>query len=418
MSGDTATLGSRLRRCFSREHAVFAGIFAVTMLGLLSIGATLPVLPRYVKGPIGAGNVSVGIVIGAFAITGLACRPLAGHFADARGRRPAVILGALLSAAASALYFVPAGVPGLIVARLFLGAGEGMVYTAGSAWVIDLAAPARRGRVIGLYGLAIWGGLSLGPSIGELLLHAGGFDLVWAFALGAPLLAAAIATRIPESSYRGSGQFAGKGAFLSREALRPGLALSLGVIGFAAVAAFIVLHLDALGIGHGTTAFTAFAATVVASRILLGSLPDRIGPGRCAMGAGLVEAAGLVAIGAAPSLAVALLGAMAMGGAFALLFPSLALIVLEGVPEERRGVAMGTFTAFFDLGMGVGAPLAGAAASLGGYPDAFYVAAACALGSIAVSRWAQRSGSEQAAVIAAAERSQSGVAAPSALARR
>ena len=54
---------------------------------LLSIGATLPVLPQYVKGPIGSTDLAVGIVIGAYAITGLACRPIAGSIADDRGRR-------------------------------------------------------------------------------------------------------------------------------------------------------------------------------------------------------------------------------------------------------------------------------------------------------------------------------------------
>ena len=56
-----------------------------------------------------------------------------------------------------------------------LGAGEGTVFTAGSAWIVDLAPPERRGRVIGLYGLAVWGALSVGPLIGELLLHASGY---------------------------------------------------------------------------------------------------------------------------------------------------------------------------------------------------------------------------------------------------
>ena len=70
----------------SPAHAAFAGIFVVTLLGLISVGATLPVLPRYVKGPLDGGDLEVGIVTGAFAITGLACRPLAGHFADRRGR--------------------------------------------------------------------------------------------------------------------------------------------------------------------------------------------------------------------------------------------------------------------------------------------------------------------------------------------
>ena len=125
-----------LRARISPRRAAFAGIFVVTGLGLLSVGATLPVIPRYVKGPLDAGDVSVGFVTGAFAITGLACRPIAGHLADRRGRRMVVIGGALMTAMAGALYFIPAGVPGLVVARLFLGAGEGAVYTAGSAWVV------------------------------------------------------------------------------------------------------------------------------------------------------------------------------------------------------------------------------------------------------------------------------------------
>ncbi len=178
----------------SASRRAFAGIFAVTALGLLAVGATLPVLPRYVSGPLGAGDLTVGIVTGAFAATGLLFRPIGGAFADSRGRKPVVVVGALLTAAAGCLYFVPAGVPGLIVARLCLGAGEGMVYTAGSAWIVDMSPADRRGRIIGLYGLAIWGGLSVGPPLGELLRTHAGYDAVWALAAAAPLLGAAIAT--------------------------------------------------------------------------------------------------------------------------------------------------------------------------------------------------------------------------------
>ena len=59
----------------------------------------LPVLPRYVHGPLGYGDVAVGVVIGAYAITGLLLRPFAGRLADRRGRKPTVLLGTLLLAA-------------------------------------------------------------------------------------------------------------------------------------------------------------------------------------------------------------------------------------------------------------------------------------------------------------------------------
>jgi MFS family permease len=157
------------------------------------------------------------------------------------------------------------------------------------------------------------------------------------------------------------------------------------VVGFAAVSAFIVLALDQRGIGHGAEVFSVFAGTVVATRFVGGSLPDRIGAARCAIGAGTIEAVGLVLLGAAQALPVAIVGAMCMGAAFSLLFPSLSLLAVNRVPPERRGAAMGTFTASFDLGMLVGSPAVGAAAALGGYGAAFYLAAASALACAAIS---------------------------------
>ena len=365
-------------------RTAFAGIFVVTALGLLAVGATLPVLPRYVDGPLDGSDFDVGVVTGAFAITGLACRPLAGRLADQRGRKLVVIGGAISTAIAGLLYFVPAGIGGLIVARLFLGAGEGAVYTAGSAWVVDMTPPERRGRIIGLYGLAIWGGLALGPPIGELILQATSFEMVWAFAAAAPLAGAALALRIPEGFAPRPTPEADR-RLIAREALRPGLGLSLAIVGYAAMAAFVVLHLDERGVGHGAAVFTAFAVSVVGMRVIGGGLPDRYGSVPCIIGAGSIEAAGLLVIAAADSVAVAVLGAVAMGSGFSLLFPSLALLVVNRVPEDRRGAAMGTFTAFFDLGMGVGSPIVGAAAALGGYEAAFVLAAACALATIAVA---------------------------------
>jgi MFS family permease len=366
-----------------RPGAAFAGVFAVTFCGLLAVGAVLPVLPRYVHGPLGAGNIAVGVVIGSYAATGLLLRPFAGRLADRRGRRPAVLAGSLLVAVAGFLYLLPLGVPGLILARLALGAGEGTVFTAGSAWIVDLAPPRRRGRVIGLYGLAVWTGLSVGPLIGELLNHAAGYTAVWLFAGSVPLLGALLALRLPDPFEPTAHQE--HHPLIAREAIRPGVALALASTGYATVAAFVVLHLDARGVGHGATVFGAFATMVVLTRLVGGDLPDRIGPARVATAAAAVEAVGLATIALAHSLPVALGGALAMGAAFSLLYPSLSLIVVGDVAGTRRGAALGTFTAFFDAGVGLGAPLAGLAAALSGYEGAFLLAAGVALVSSATT---------------------------------
>ncbi|MGB7686456.1 MAG: MFS transporter, partial [Solirubrobacterales bacterium] len=105
---------------------------------------------------------------------------------------------------------------------------------------------------------------------------------------------------------------------------------------------------------------------------------------RVAFCAALVEAAGLATLALAGSLAVAIAGALAMGAAFSLLYPSLSLIVVSRISEARRGAALGTFTAFFDAGVGLGAPLAGVAAALTDYEGSFLLAAAIALGAAAL----------------------------------
>ena len=361
----------------TRPGLKFAALFTATFLCLVAVGSLLPVLPRYVRGPLGDGNLMVGIVIGAYAVSGLLLRPVAGRLADRWGRKPTLIAGTALLALSGLLNLAALGLAGVIFARLVLGAGEGSLYTAGSAWIVDLAPLARRGRVLGLYGLAVWGGLSVGPLAGELLLDAGGYTAVWILSAALPILGGLIASRVrdpfrPHTHTKPH-------PLIAPEAVTPGLAIALASAGYAALAAFVVLHLEARGVDDGAIVFAAFAAMLVISRLLAGDLPDRLGPTRVAIATAVIEAGGLLAVAFAHSLALALVGAMAMGAAFSLLNPSLMLIAVGGVSEGARGAAMGTYTAFFDAGVGIGAPIAGLAAALTGYEGAFILAAGISL---------------------------------------
>lgn len=370
-----------------------AGVFAAALLAFIAIGAALPVLPTFVRGHLHAGDVSVGVVVGAFALTAVVARPLAGRSADARGRRLVLITGALVMALGGALYLVSDSVPTLVLARLVVGVGEGAVYTAGASWAVDLAPEDKHGLALGLFGLAVWGGLSLGPVTGELLRSAAGYDAVWVLTAALPLAAAAIATRFPEPRRAIVDAAHEELAWLPRAARRPGVALALANVGYAALAGFVVLLLRSRGIGGGASVFTAFALAVFASRLVLGRMPDRAGAQTTATAAGLLEALGLAVIALAHALAVALAGAVVVGVGFSMLFPSLALMVVGDVGEHRRASALGAFTAFFDIGVGLGAPLAGAIAALAGYTAVFIVAAVAALltAALAATRRAELS---------------------------
>ncbi len=354
-------------------------IFSATLINMLAVGAALPILPRYVERELHAGRVQVGLVIGAFAFAAIAARPFAGRFGDRRGRKPVMIFGTVLTAIAGAMYALPFGVAGLVAARVALGAGEGVVYTSGAAWVADRASDANRGRLIGLFGLSIWGGVASGPLLGQIVFDAtDSYTAVWALCALMPIASLGILATMKRGGrpVLNEAPPTGLASLLPKASIRPGLALMSANLGYAAVASFLVLMLDERGIGHGALAFGFFASAVVLNRLLFGDLADRLGGRRGAMLATTVEGIGLLLFASSQSLPLALLSAVVMGSGFAMLFPSLALLVLADADPATRGAAMGTFTAFFDLGIAFGSPLVGVAAAEFGYGAAF-LAGAC-----------------------------------------
>ncbi len=358
---------------------LFGGIFCC----LLGVGASLAVLPFYVHGELGLGDVMVGVVVAAIAASAVLTRPVAGRVADRRGYKMIMLAGTVTCALAGLAYLVAADPVSLIAVRVLHGAGEGMVYTAGAAWLVLLSPAERRGRVVGLYGIHMWAGITLGALFGTMIMKwSGGYSLVWVFCAVMPVLGMLLVLAKPRPEQPTS---AARPALLPGAALAPGTALALAALGYAALAAFVVLHLDARSIGDGIAAFNAFGVTYVGVRLFLGGLPDRLGAARVALWSTVVEAAGLLIVALAPNLAVAVVGGLVIGAGLSLLFPALALIVINRTAPEQQGGALGAFTSFWDIGLVAGGPLAGLIAGLWGYPAIYLVMAACAAGSAALT---------------------------------
>src|SRR5215213_9359624 len=112
----------------------------------LSIGIVLPVLPRYTEGPLGAGDIGVGIAIGAASLTALLAQPPAGRLGDLRGRRPLMIGGGVLMVLGAAGLVVAEHIVPVVGLRLLTGVGEALFLVGGISVVNDLAPDHRRGE--------------------------------------------------------------------------------------------------------------------------------------------------------------------------------------------------------------------------------------------------------------------------------
>src|SRR5690349_2484074 len=81
---------------------VFLLVFAAHFLHALSFNLYLH-LPGFLSG-LGADEVTIGVLTGATAATGIAFRPFLGRVLDLRGRRLVILCGGVLNAVVCALY--------------------------------------------------------------------------------------------------------------------------------------------------------------------------------------------------------------------------------------------------------------------------------------------------------------------------
>jgi predicted MFS family arabinose efflux permease len=96
-----------------------------------------------------------------------------------------------------------------------------------------------------------------------------------------------------------------------------------------------------------------------------------------------IECAGLLTLWLGTTPLAAKIGATISGLGFSLIFPALGVEAVRKVAAESRGSALGIYTAFVDLSLGISGPIAGAIASAAGYPPIFlFAAAAAALGMV------------------------------------
>ena len=369
----------------------FALVVVVGLLYFLSLGMLLPTVPQFVERGLGAGDLGVGIVVGAFSVGAVLLRPFAGRIGDRAGRRILIVGGALIVGIAVAAYHLATGIGVLIAARVLGGIGEAAFFVGAGTMVTDLAPEARRGEVISYWSVAVYGGLAFGPTIGEIVLGGDQFGHVWTLSAVLAFAAAGLALFTSETVDRTAGVGADgerlpPAPLLNRSALVPGAVLFLGMIGLAGFAAFVPLYVTDLGMADSRAVFLLYGCLILAIRIFGARIPDRIGPLWAGSGATTAAAAGMFVIAAFATPAGLYGGTVVFSVGMSLLYPAMLMLAITDVPARERGSAVGTVSSFFDLSQGLGAVILGAVAALSGYRGAFVAAGVLALVGLAVLR--------------------------------
>jgi predicted MFS family arabinose efflux permease len=355
-------------------------------------GVLIPAVPRYTHGPLGAGDVAVGLVVAAFALSAFFLRPWAGRVADRWGRRPLMLAGAGLFAASTLAYGLASSPAALAGLRLLTGAGEALFWVGALTAVADLAPAERRGEAMSLASLSLYLGIGVGPLLGELAIDRLGFAAAWTLAAGCGLVAVALSLRVPDTRPDDPDPEAGdppaRHRLVHPAGLLPGLLLLAGITGMAGFLTFVPLYALDLGLDGSRGVLLLFAAIVVGIRSLGARLPDRLGAARATRAAMALTAAGLAVAGAWRTPAGLVVGTAVFAVGIALLTPAVLTLAVEAVGPRERGAVLGTTSSFLDLALGLGPATLGLVAASTGRPGAFLAGAAVAAAGLLLA-WAR-----------------------------
>ncbi|MGS0744098.1 MFS transporter [Glaciimonas sp. GG7] len=363
----------------------------LTFLCYLSIGLPLAVLPGYVHTDLGYSSVMAGLAISVQYLATMLSRPRAGIIADSVGPKISVLYGLIGCAISGAILIVAAllsAVPWLslcvlMLSRLILGCAESLVGTGAIAWGIGRVGAENTARMISWNGIATYGALAVGAPLGVVIVHAWGLPWIGVVIVALGVVGYYLARRKQASAII-KGERLPFGSVL-RRVLPHGLGLALGSIGFGSIATFITLFYASHHWSNAAFALTLFGGFFVGARLLFSPMIARFGGFRVAVVCFVVEAFGLLLLGFSMAPWMALSGAALTGCGFALVFPALGVEAVRTVPQHNRGSALGAYSLFLDMALGITGPLAGLIATAFGYPEVFLFAALAALAGVGLT---------------------------------
>lgn len=162
-------------------------VMAILMITFIGFGIIIPVMPEIIQkaDPTGA-ELHTGRMLALYSAVSFLLSPLWGNLSDRIGRRKIILTG-LIGFSVSFLLFGLAGesLTMMYISRALGGLFSGAVASVIVAYVADITPPEQRTKGMGLVGMSIGLGFTIGPGVGGLLS---------VISLNTPFFAAAIFT--------------------------------------------------------------------------------------------------------------------------------------------------------------------------------------------------------------------------------
>jgi MFS family permease len=365
----------------------FLRLYLLVLL-YFSANSILNVIIPLQGGALGATNTTIGMIMGAYLFTTMFFRPWAGHIIQKHGPINVLRIILIINGFALILYTVT-GLGGYLVARMLQGVSTAFFSMALQIGIIDALPEEDRSQGISLYSLFSYIPGIIGPLL-ALGIWQGGMEYFAIVMIAIAIFTGVVgysakmdkaeAQPLTKNGEQGVNMFHSFGQLVKNPHLFTCSVLMLvGSIVFGAITIFIPLYAEQMKNGNAGIYLMLMAATVVISRFTLRKRIPSDGKwhSNFMMGTMLLLALGAqcVSYSIAGGPVFFYLGAVLMGIAQALLYPTLTTYLSFVLPKLNRNVLLGLFIAMADLGVSLGGVIMGPIADLFSYSTMYQICA-------------------------------------------
>ncbi|NEU64474.1 MFS transporter [Paenibacillus sp. ALJ109b] len=362
----------------------------ILVLLYFSANAILNVIIPLQGESLGASSTTIGLIMGAYMFTTMFFRPWAGHIIQKHGPIKVLRFILIINGCALVLYTFT-GLGGYLVARILQGVSTAFFSMTLQIGIIDALPEKDRSQGISYYSLFSYIPGIVGPVLALGIWQTGGMDYFTVVLVGIAICTGVFGYTakmdknneqhpVENSSEQNVSMFQSfrqlvQNPFLFRCSV---LMLSASVV-FGAITTFIPLYTSQLPSGNAGVYLMLQAGTVVIARMLLRKKIPSDGKWHAPfiMGTMLLLALAALCVSWAMTGGAVLLyvGAILMGIAQSIIYPTLTTYLSFVLPQLNRNVLIGLFIATADLGVSLGGVLMGPVADLSSYSFMYMICA-------------------------------------------
>ena len=317
----------------------------------------IPAIPIYLS-KFQAKESEIGILIGIFSVSSLILRPFVGKALLTIPERLFMVCGTLIYVTSSLAYIIAPPFWPLFWLRIFHGVGLALFSTASFTFIANITPQAQRGQSISYFSLSMNLSWALGPFFGMLLINHFGFRVMFLVCAGLSLASLWMAMKLSKRTIPIKNQSSMNDSYLSRAALPFSFVAFILCVIWGTLAAFFPLYALMHGVSNPGIFFIFLAGTTFLGRAFFAKMADKYGKKQIIMPCLAIVIISITIIPLSKTLAMFVLSAVLLGTGWALLYPSLLAYAVDKA-GSAQGPAMGTFTAFSDLGGGLGPMIMG-----------------------------------------------------------